>query len=226
MNLNYLTLSALLCCIAFSKPARAQDEDPEAPARKKFIAAYTTAKTAEAVLEAMTILKGLKETASLRLLVGMLGNKHEIVRVAACKTLAEADDPLGFTIKPLTGALGDSATPVRVAAAEALSHTKLKADAIKALAFAINSTASEVATTEKKRELNEQYIVALNRALEKLSGAKTEETHPLKLGAFWMEYWRKHQDELRAADDKLLPAAPPVLERRKDLPPDSLDKAP
>jgi HEAT repeat protein len=183
--------------------------------------AYQTAQTPEGKAETVAMLRGLKEKESLRLMAGMLGDRNEIVRRSACAAMADTPDPEGYFVKPLMGALADASTTVRVAASDALSKAALKADAIKALAFALVIVVGEQRQTNEKSDNAVILIKAYDSALEKLTGQKSKARDPRGLSSFWIDHWKQHEDALRAEDAQKVRADEPS--RPANLPRDSFD---
>ena len=194
------------------------DTPPEDIVRKRFLLAYQTAETADRKVEAVQMLQGAKEIETLRLLSGMLADRNEIVRSTACHVMSTVSDPAGYLVKPLMGTLNDASKAVRIAAAEALSKATIRADAIKALSFALMTLAGQ-----KNRDGDSiQMLQAYDRALENLTGLKCKERDPRGISSFWMDYWKQHGDEVSAEDQKLAPKETP--QNREGLTPDSFDK--
>lgn len=202
----------------------ADDAEKEPPSeqiiRQRFLVAYQTAEQPERKAETVDMLRGLKDKESLRLLAGMLGDRIDLVRLRACAAIAKTPDPDGYFVKPLMGALADPQPTVRVAAAEALGSASIKADAIKALTFGLMSVVGQLTSDDLKREI--AVVQAYDKALEKLTGDHSPERGPRGLSTHWMDYWKKHETELRAAEAKIKDADEPV--RPEGLPKDSFDK--
>jgi len=232
---------ALVPTVAFCSlaaiAARASDNTPEAPAptaeakreaektlRAGFLLAYTSAQTPEAKAAAVKRLRGVSEKESLRVLAGMLGDSEEAVRVAACQSMSATFDDAGYFVKPLMSALTDTSVEVRIAAAGALGSATIKADAIKALTYALLMVAGRTGDDEKQKlEKNAALlIVAYSGALERLTNEKSRATDAHALSAFWTDYWKQNEDALRAKDrEKLGGDVAPV--RPKEAKPDSFD---
>jgi len=192
-------------------------KSPEQIIRERFLLAYQTAQNSDRKAETADMLRGLKERESHRLLTGILADREEQVRLRACKTIAATTDPTGYFVKPLMGALSDTTEKVRIAASEALSSALIKADAIKALAFAMMSTVGQLDTKS-----NTEVVDAYDKALEKLSGQRSPQRGARAVSSFWIDYWKKNEEALRAADKIRLAEVDPV--RPEGLPRDSFDK--
>jgi len=214
-----LLLLALLAACALS---RAADSEAEEKLRQRFVTAYTSAQTIEGRTDAVAMLKGVTEEKSQRLLAGMLGDKNEAVRKAACSTISSSVDKDGYFVKPLMSALSDRSLPVREAAADALARAEIKAEAVKVLAFALHALAAEKdpKEDEQKASLN-SVLAAYDTALTRLSGKKSGKQDPRELGSFWLDYWKQHEEALRAEDEKKLAVSP---RSREGLAPDSFDQ--
>jgi hypothetical protein len=190
---------------------------PEKVVRERFLLAYQTAQTAQAKADTVSMLSGLKEKETLRLIAGMLGDKHEEVRRSACATMAATTDAEGYFVKPLMGALSDSSQNVRIAAVDAMSRAVIKADAIKALTYALMSIVGEPNVDNNQTIMVKAYDMALAR----LSGKKSENREARGISNFWMDYWKQNEETLRAEDTKKLAVQDPV--RPAGLEPDSFD---
>ena len=209
---------------ATSAPAEAKPQS-EKTARSKFVLTYTSAQTPEAKAAAVKTLQGLSELESHRMLAGMLGDSVIAVRIAACQAMSATFDDRGYFVKPLMGALTDSSIDVRIAAADALGSAQVKADAVKALTYALLSVAGRTGDDDaKKLEKNAALqLVAYSSALERLSGEKCKATTTLAMSTFWTDYWKQNEDGLRIKDrEKLGAEVTPV--RPKDAKPDSFDR--
>jgi len=205
-------------------PAQPEAKKEEASAehvlRQRFLVAYESAQTPARKAEVVEMLRGVKEKESQRLITGMLGNSSEVVRRSACMVMAATPDPEGFFVKPLMGVLADPALSVRLAAAEALGAAAVRADAIKALAFALMET---VGSAKPENAVDEaKLITAYDRALQKLTGERSPEREARAIGNFWMDYWKKNGEEIAAKERRAREAEPPP--RPPNLPKDSLDK--
>jgi hypothetical protein len=221
-----------ICLLAFGSTIRASDNTPEAPAkpeaektiRARFVLSYTAAQTPEAKAAAVKSLAKVSERESLRLLAGMLGDSVDAVRIAACQTMVGINDSEGYLVKPLMGALTDSSVDVRIAAAGALANATIKADAIKALTYALLMVAGRTGddANQKIDKNSALLIVAYSGALEKLTQQKSAATDAHAISVFWTDYWKQNEDALRAKDRETL-GAQPVPERSKDAKPDSFD---
>lgn len=212
---------SLLVSVALRGGEAPEKEPPsEQIVRQRFLVAYQTAELPERKAETVDMLRELKERESQRLLAGMLGDRIDLVRLRACAAIAATPDPEGYFVKPLMGALADPQPHVRVAAAEALASASVKADAIKALAFALMSVVGQLTTEDIQR--NMPVVSAYDKALEKLTGEHSPERGPRGLSTHWMDYWKKHETELRAAEAKLKSSDDPI--RPEGLPKDSFDK--
>jgi HEAT repeat protein len=209
-------------CAGETAPAEKGGEDaaPEQVIRQRFLLAYQTAQTPERKVETVAMLRGLKEKDSLRLLVGMLGDHSEVVRGSACGVMAATPDPEGYFVKPLMGTLTDSVPVVRTAAAEALANATMRGEAIKALAFAILDVVGSA--TPEKAVADAQLVDAYDRALQKLTGSKTDAREARAISNYWMDYWKKNGEDILAKDKAAQEHEPPP--RPANLPKDSLDK--
>jgi hypothetical protein len=215
-----------MCLLAIAVIAVAHAENPgtddakvksaETVVRERFLLAYQTAQTPERKAETIEMLRGLKEKESQRLMAGMLFDRNDNVRKNACLVMAATPDPDGYFVKPLMGVLADPKQAVRIAAADALGNAIQKAGAIKALAFSLMS-----AVGSKNVDAESKAIDAYDRALEKLTAQKSEARDPRGLSNFWMDYWKKNGDELKAAESQAQYVEPV---RPENLPKDSLDK--
>lgn len=220
--------STLLACIAAAfltvgAPAEDGAKAPEERViRERFLIAYQTAEKPERKAETVEMLRGLKEKESLRLIAGMLADKNEIVRKTACMVMVTTPDREGYFVKPLMGALNDPMPSVRIAAADAMAAASIRADAIKALAYAL---ISDVGSANKENPKAEAKVLdAYDKALEVLTGQKSPQRDMRGISSFWMDFWKTHGDDLRAADAKALEQPDPV--RPEGLAKDSLDKLP
>jgi len=213
-------LVALLLVAPLQAGEPAAEVSPEQVVRQRFLVAYQTAEQPERKAETVDMLRGLKEKESLRLLAGMLGDRLDLVRLRACAAITNTPDPEGYFVKPLMGALADPVPEVRVAAAEALASASVKADAIKALTFGLMSVVGQLSSEDIKREI--AVVSAYDKALEKLTGDHSPERGPRGLSTHWMDYWKKHETDLRATESKLKDKDEPV--RPEGLPKDSFDK--
>jgi|GEM_PF-5313150 len=189
--------------------------------RQRFLVAHQTAQTPEARADVIKMLRGMKERESQRLLAGMLGDRSEVVRLAACVTIAATPEPDGYFVKPLMGLLTDPHPPVRIAAAEALANASVKADAVKALSFALIAGVG-ANPKDPKNKNSAAVLAAYNSALEKLSGQSSPKSDAREQSSYWMDYWKLNEEPLRAADAKALQVTEPV--RPAGLPKDSFDK--
>ena len=222
MNAGLRTLFtfAILLLGAALRAAEPAAESSEQVIRQRFLVAYQTAEQPERKAETVDMLRGLKEKESQRLLAGMLGDRLDGVRLRACAAIAATPDPEGYFVKPLMGALADPLPEVRVAAAEALASASVKADAIKALTFGLMSVVGQLSSEDIKHEI--AVVSAYDKALEKLTGDHSPERGPRGLSTHWMDYWKKHEADLRTAESKLKDQDEPV--RPEGLPKDSFDK--
>jgi hypothetical protein len=192
--------------------------------RKRFLVTYQTAATPEVKSDAVKMLKGLTSQESRRLLAGMLGDQNEAVRVTACQTMAMTPDDDGYFVKPLMGALTDGSDFVRIAAADALGSEHVRADAVKALAYALVVAAGTVTGADNEKERNTGLVIrAYNGALERLTSHHTKDTDARSISAYWMDFWKQNEDDLRTRDKELRgsdnePVRPAGLE------PDTFDK--
>jgi hypothetical protein len=215
-----------LCIIAEEPLPVAAPEKSDAPQseerviRERFLVAYQTAEKPERKAETVEMLRGLKEKESHRLIAGMLADKNELVRKTACMVMITTRDADGYFVKPLMGALNDSKISVRMAAADAMASAVIRADAIKALTYALMGA---VGSSKKEVKGDDAKVLeAYDKALEVLTGEKSPNRDLRNISSYWMDYWKKHEDELRAADAKLLEQPDPV--RPEGLAKDSLDK--
>lgn len=189
--------------------------------RQRFLLAHQSAQTPEARAEVVKMLRGLKDKESHRLLAGMLGDRSDIVRRNACLAIAATPESEGYFVKPLMGLLNDPQPTVRIAAAEALGNATVKADAVKALAFAMMTGVGANPKDPKNKNSN-AVLAAHNTALEKLSGQSSAKPEARDQSSYWMDYWKINEEALRAADAKTLQITEPV--RPAGLPKDSFDK--
>ncbi|MCY3018108.1 MAG: HEAT repeat domain-containing protein [Planctomycetota bacterium] len=197
-----------------------EDASPEQALRQRFLIAYQTGRTPDRKAEAVEMLRGAKEQATLRLITGMLGDSSELVRRKACAVMAATADPDGYFVKPLMGMLTDRSQAVRLAAAEALGAATVRGDAIKALTFALAAAAGS--SKPDNAVADARLIDAYDRALQKLTGEKSEARDARALGAFWMDYWRKRGTEIQTAERQAREKEPPP--RPQGLPKDSFDQ--
>ena len=198
-------------------PAPPAEEAPAPPSdekklRAEFLAKYTPAKPTERA-DFVDMLKGVREPESLRMLTGLLGDSMPTVRRNACRVMSETPDPEGYFVKFLIGALSDRNYSVRSAALDALSVAKLKAQAFKALFFALNQAIGE-------GEKQASYAMSLNAALSKLTGKQFgKPTDMKKLLQWWQEWSNENQKLLEAADEtylrKLKDGGKPAVEEPK-----------
>jgi len=197
-----------------------KEASPEEVVRQRFLVAYQTAQTAEKKAEAVEMLRGLKEKESQRLIAGMLGSSHAIVRRTACAVMAATPDPEGYFVKPLMGTLTDQSPTVRIAAAEALGNATVHGQAIKALAYAL----VELAGTAPARgaAADPRLVEVYDRALQKLTGDKSEAHDARGISSFWMDYWKKHGEEMLAKERQAREEEPPP--RPANLPKDIFDR--
>ncbi|HYF50821.1 MAG TPA: HEAT repeat domain-containing protein [Planctomycetota bacterium] len=193
------------------------EDGAEEKLRRRFVTAYTAAQTVEGRTEAVGLLKGVREKESMRLLAGMLGDKHEAVRKAACVAISGTGDKEGYFVKPLMGALTDASRSVRAAAADALGQAEIKADAVKGLAFALLALSAEKGQVEQDAPVVEAFDAALSR----LTGKKAEKPDPKDRAAFWIDHWKQNEEALRAADEKKLAIVP---KSREGMAPDTFDQ--
>lgn len=218
--------AAIQLCAAETAPAElppAAEEkkgaSPEEVIRQRFLAAYQTAQTAESKAEAVEMLRGLKEKESLRLIAGMLGNSHAVVRRTACAVMAVTPDPEGYFVKPLMGTLTDQSPSVRIAASEALGNAAVHGQAIKALAYAL----VEIAGSAPARgpAADPRLVEAYDKALQKLTGAKSEARDARGISSFWMDYWKENGEDILAKEKPREEEPPP---RPANLPKDIFDR--
>jgi len=205
------------------QPAAAEgkkDATAEEVVRQRFLVAYQTAQTAEAKAEAVEMLRGLKEKESLRLMTGMLGNPHAVVRRTACAVMAITPDPEGYLVKPLMGTLTDQSPSVRIAASEALGNAVVRGQAIKALAYALIELAGS--SPARGAAADPRLVEAYDKALQKLTGEKSEARDARGLSSFWMDYWKKHGEDLLAKEKQAREEEPPP--RPANLPKDIFDR--
>jgi hypothetical protein len=216
-----LLFASLLAAVTYAgdptPPVERPAPVPEKVVRERFLLAYQTAQTAQSKADTVSMLSGLKEKESLRLIAGMLGDKHEEVRRSACATMAATADAEGYFVKPLMGALSDSAQDVRIAAVDAMSRAAIKADAIKALAYALMKIVGEPDVDNNQTIM----VKACDIALARLTGRKSENREARGISNFWMDYWKQNEETLRAEDGKKLAVQDPV--RPEGLEPDSFD---
>jgi HEAT repeat protein len=149
MRAFYFTI--ILFTFAAGQTRSAEPIANEENIRQRFVASYTAAQTPEARTQAISLLKGVQEKESQRLLAGTLGDKNEIVQKTACETIARTPDKQGYFVKPLIGALMIGNNDVRAAAAAALSHAQIKADAVKALVYELLRVANLTGRTKRRR---------------------------------------------------------------------------
>ena len=205
-------------------PAVADAKTPEDVVRKRFVLAYQSAATTDARVEVVKMLKGLTEKATRRLLAGMLADRDEAVRIAACKTMASTPDEDGYFVKPLMGALTDPSDFVRMAAADALGSARIRADAVKALSIALMTVAGTISNLDEGKNKNTALVVqSYNGALERLTAQRCKENDARSQSAFWTDYWKQREDDLRAKDLELRGGEPEPV-RPDGLEPDSFDK--
>ena len=204
------------------QPDAPVDKPSEDTIRKRFLVSYQTAKNPAAKASVVSMLKGLTEKESRRLLAGMLGDHDEDVRIAACRAMAQTPDADGYFVKPLMGALTDASDFVRIGAADALGSAKIRGDATKALVYALTVAVGGIndAVDDKRAA---QVIAAYNGALERLSSRHSKDKEPRNIASFWVDYWKQNEDEIRAKDKDLVGVAPEPV-RPAGLEPDSFDK--
>jgi len=227
-TLLYVSAAHYLCAVETAPPPAAQppaaeekkEALPEEAARQRFLAAYQTAQTAEAKAEAVEMLRGLKEQESLRLLAGMLGNSHAVVRRTACAVMATTPDAAGYLVKPLMGTLTDQSPSVRIAASEALANAVVKGQAIKALAYALIELAGSAPA--RGAAADPRLVAAYDKALRKLTGQKSAGGGARDISSFWMGYWKQHGEEILAQEKQAREEEPPP--RPANLPKDIFDK--
>lgn len=207
----------ILITFTVSHTFAAEKPADEEIVRQRFLAAYTAAQTPEARSQAVVILKGAQDKESQRLLAGMLGDKNDVVRKTACEVIAQTPDKQGYFVKPLTGPLLSGSNDVRAAAAEALSHAAVKADAIRALTYELLSVSNAKEQTEETARLVQAYDVALCHLANQSSKKKSAR----ELSDYWLGYWKENEETLRAEDDKKLSVVPPPS--REGMAPDSFD---
>jgi len=218
--MNVLRILPLLLSVPVF--AAGAEDSGEEKLRQRFVTAYTSAQTVDRRTEAVAMLKGVKEEKSQRLLVGMLGDMNEVVRKAACETIAGTPDKEGYFVKPLMGALSDKSLVVRAAAADALSRAAIKADAVRALALSLHALVAEKdARDADQKEAFDALMATYDTALTRLSGKKSVKDDPRELGSFWLEYWKQNEETLRAEDEKKMVVAP---KSREGMAPDSFDQ--
>ncbi|MCW8133660.1 MAG: HEAT repeat domain-containing protein [Planctomycetota bacterium] len=189
-----------------------EDEEPppkkidEPELRRTFMQAFTSAAKPEDKAESVYLLKGVREKASLKLLTGLLGDSLPTVRRNACRVMSETPDPEGYFVKPLTAVLYDRNFMVRASAAEALATAKVKAQAVKALVFALTQSAQEGVKLAS-------YAQTLNTTLSKITGKQFGKTDDLtKLAQWWNEYLQENERALTQADEKYLKSLDPGAE--------------
>ena len=210
------------------KPAEAAAKPVDPPVseeivRQRFLLAYQTSRTSELKAQSVELLQGLKEPQSLRMIAGMLGATDESVRMAACDVMAETDDPDGYFVKWLTGALGsDPSMQVRGKAAKALANAKNNDSAMKALTYALMLVAGEPADADPNVESKALLVRIYNQSLEKITGQKSVLHDSRGLSNFWMGIWKQREAASLQADRKEAPAGAP--QRREGLAPDTFDK--
>ena len=197
-----------------------KEATPEETVRQRFLVAYQTAQTAEAKAEAVEMLRGLKEQPSLRLMTGMLGNPHAVVRRTACAVMATTPDPEGYLVKPLMGALTDQSPSVRIAASEALGNAAVHGQAIKALAYALVELAGSAPA--RGPAADPRLVEACDKALQKLTGEKSDARDARGSSSFWMAYWKQHGEDILAKERQAREVEPPP--RPANLPKDTLDR--
>lgn len=213
---------ALLACAELHtaetppQPAPAPANEPEL--RRKFMKAFTGAEKPESKAESVFMLKGVREKDSLKLLTGLLGDSLPTVRRNACQAMAATPDPEGYFIKPLTAALYDRNFMVRSAAAEALGVARLKAQAVKALSFALTQAAQDGIKLAS-------YAQTLDKALVQLTGKHFAATDDLKeMAVNWSTYYQEQAAALEREDERLLkalektaaPESPGEAEQKKE----------
>jgi len=197
-----------------------KEPSAEQVVRERFLVAYQTAQTSERKAEAVEMLRGLKERESLRLIAGMLGNSHAVVRRTACMVMAATPDPEGYFVKPLMGAITDQSPSVRIAASEALGNATVRGQAIKVLAYTLMELAG--AARPGGKEAEPALVEAYDRALEKLTGEKSEARDLRGLSSFWMDYWKSHGQSILDKEKQAREVEPPP--RPTGLPKDSFDR--
>lgn len=219
----------LVCALLSAALARAGDaEKPdaapdEATIRSRFLVTYQTAKTPAAKAQSVAVLKGLADKESHRLLAGMLGDHDETVRIAACQAMSATPDAEGYFVKPLMGALTDASDFVRMGAADALGSARIRADAIKALTYALLTAVGKISDGDEDKRAA-QVVQSYNGALERLTSRHSKDKDPRAISAFWVDFWKQNEDELRAKDLELRGGEPEPV-RPNGLDPDSFDKA-
>ena len=169
-------------------------EDEEAVV-KRFWRSYTTA--ARPILRADTVymLRGLKEPKSLRTIAGLLGDTTMEVRRNACRLMAESDDPDGYFVKPLVGALIDKSPVVQVAAVRALAKSKVKAHAIKAMVFALQERSDEAHGAMDLSDAMHETLMALSGKVFGKGDSPKEQAQA------WLKYWQENREALETADE-------------------------
>jgi HEAT repeat protein len=202
--------------------AVSSDKSAEATIRSRFLVTYQTAKTPAAKAQSVSALKGLTEKESRRLLAGMLGDHDEAVRIAACQAMSATPDPDGYFVKPLMGALTDTSDFVRMGAADALGSARIRADAIKALTFALLTAVGKISDGDDDKRVA-QVVESYNSALERLTAQHSKNKDPRSVSAFWVDYWKQNEDALRAKDLEVRGGEPEPV-RPNGLEPDSFDK--
>lgn len=148
--------------------------------------------------DAVLMLKGLKEPDSLRVIAGLLVDSAPAVRRNACRLMAEAEDPAGYFVKPLTGALRDTDLDVRVAAADAMGAAPVKSQAVKVLVLTLGQVVRDEPAPAP-------LVGAMHKALVRLTGHRpAEEATPVALAKLWSEWWHQHREALEQADQEYL----------------------
>ncbi|MCZ7644015.1 MAG: HEAT repeat domain-containing protein [Planctomycetota bacterium] len=187
-----LVLSTAACAVEATAPKTPEEEKALV---QEFWQVLMKAEKPELKADAVLMLKGLKGPESRRALAGLLGNTVTGVRRNACQVIAEFDDPEGYFVKPLMGAIYDPEEEVRVAAAAALGRAKLKAPAVKALVTALQKEADKDAA-------DVGWAYHLHKALERLTGHAIEEADNVpNLAKSWSVWWSAHHAEIEKLDE-------------------------
>jgi hypothetical protein len=184
------------------EPAPAPKQDSaaaERAARDRFFASYGSALDQPLLrADAVLMLNNLKEPESLRVIAGLLGDGAPEVRCAACRLMTETEDPQGYFVKPLMGALRDADPAVRLAAADAMGAARVKSRAIKVLSLALLDAAQE-------NPVPVSYVGAIHRALVRLTGhAITGEVTARELAQLWRDWWQQNHEAFEKSDEEYL----------------------
>ncbi|GMV80142.1 MAG: hypothetical protein AMXMBFR7_13260 [Planctomycetota bacterium] len=190
-------LEVIAVCLLTAMGVRAGENAPPLDDKAQVQAFWQTISKAdkpELKADAVYMLRGLKSKEAYAALTGLLGFTDPGVRRNACRVIAETDDPSGYFVKPLMGPLYDQVLEVRQEAAAALSKSKLRGPAIRALTTALTREAEK-----PKPELAWAY--RLHKALSELSGHEFKDAeNAADLAQQWQAWWNEHRSDLEAEE--------------------------